>query len=124
MLSAVFSYNQILSFFSLAPFDTEDSLIPSLFSFPALALGLALQILLNSRSKTFAGLYRPNAPLLLLRTLLGAAKALPIIVGNVPSAKGMTLFGTTKLVLHLVLTYQAAVYSPVNGLEEEDQSTR
>ncbi|KJA18913.1 hypothetical protein HYPSUDRAFT_205001 [Hypholoma sublateritium FD-334 SS-4] len=123
VLSTAFSYNQILSLFSLTPFDAQETLVTSVFSFPALVLGPALQILFNSRSKTFAGLYRPNAPLLLLETLFGAAKALPIIVGNIPSAKGMSLFGTTKLMLHLVLTYQAAVYSPVNDLEEEDQST-
>ena len=126
MLSVAFSYNRLLSFFSLAPFDVdaEDSLVASGVTFPAITLSLALQLFLNSRSKTFAGLYRLNAPLLLLGTLLGVAQNLPLVVGNVPSAKGMTLFETTKLVLHLLLTYQTAIYSPVNHPEEEDQSTR
>lgn len=127
----MFSYASAFYFFGpslqTAEFDKPNAVLAttqSLLLFPATTLGYALQLYLNLTSNSFAGTYRLCTPLYVLQDILTAARALPLVVGGLSSAKGISVFITMKLFLDVALAYQALIYSPVSHLEEEDDSSR
>ncbi|KAF9484579.1 hypothetical protein BDN70DRAFT_106010 [Pholiota conissans] len=99
------------------------SMLESLLIYPSFALGRGLQIALNYRAKTFAGMYQATAPLLLVMNLALVGASTPYVVGNLQNARGVSVHMVIDLMCAMMLTWQALRYTPV-AIQEEDENEK
>lgn len=86
---------------------------------PPIMLGRALQLLLNYRSKTFAGAYRLAACLNFVSSLTNTLSHIPGLFGHYEIQPRPPWFLLGELILISVTAWQALVYPPASELEEE-----
>ncbi|KAJ7619341.1 hypothetical protein FB45DRAFT_1095422 [Roridomyces roridus] len=89
--------------------------------FPLQLTGQITQILLNYRSKTFAGAYKLTVLIRCIQTVLESFKFLPFIVGRYDARPGLSILGLVQRVILGVVAWQAFVYPKVTPkMEQED----
>lgn len=90
---------------------------------PAIFLGRILQLIMNSRSRTFAGTYKTGAILGLLGSLITVAAGVPSIVGRSIRSFGLSVEKGCELAAIVVFAFQALWYPVVSLVDEDEDPT-
>ncbi|KAF7360594.1 hypothetical protein MVEN_00790800 [Mycena venus] len=111
----------------LGPTDTIQHLNPfaRVFGwvyFPLGFTGKLSQILLNQRSKTYAGGYKIHIALNCISGMLYLMTFLPSVVGRYDARPGFSVLSAMDLTLLAALTWQAAVFPKVTQKMEDEDS--
>ncbi|PPQ97465.1 hypothetical protein CVT26_002813 [Gymnopilus dilepis] len=89
---------------------------------PAMTLGRLLQIIMNLRSRKFAGTYKSSAWLNIVGLLLVTAGQSPRIVGEAKDSPAVTIFMFSELLFGGMMAYQALQYPAVSQVDEEEDT--
>ncbi|KDR66891.1 hypothetical protein GALMADRAFT_232296 [Galerina marginata CBS 339.88] len=97
--------------------------LQSLTVVPAMTLGRIIQVIMNSRSRRFAGTYKPCTVLSLVGFFFTTASMAPSIIGEPTDSHGLGVFALTEAVFMAALAFQAFKYPAVSQVDE-DEDTR
>ncbi|KAF7360598.1 hypothetical protein MVEN_00791200 [Mycena venus] len=84
--------------------------------------GQLSQILLNQRSKTYAGSYKISIALNCISGVLSLMTYLPYVVGRHDARPGLSVSSAVDLTLRVALTWQAVVFPKVTQKMEDEDS--
>jgi hypothetical protein len=89
--------------------------------FPLKITGVLSQLLLNQRSKTFAGSYKITVALRCIQALLNLAVFIPSVVGRYDARPGLSVLDVADWIMLSILAWQAVVFPKVTEkMEDED----
>ncbi|KAF9484580.1 hypothetical protein BDN70DRAFT_106138 [Pholiota conissans] len=104
-------------------FEKWNTVFHNVVVYPIVNLGNFLQVALNYRARTFAGMYRIAAPFLLIMNLASLGVGIPHVVGNLDGVEGVSIPSIINLMYDIALTWQALWYAPV-VIQEEDEDEK
>lgn len=89
---------------------------------PAISLGRLLQVILNFRSRRFAGAYKICSALGAVYYIFSIACTAPWIVGDAPERNGISTDELSSVIFAIVMVYQALRFPSVTRADEEEDT--
>jgi hypothetical protein len=91
-------------------------------NYPLKITGVLSQLLLNQRSKTFAGSYKITVVVSCMNTVLNLALFIPSIVGRYDARPGLSVLNIADWIMLAILAWQAVVFPKVTEKMEDEDS--
>ncbi|KAJ6562522.1 hypothetical protein B0H19DRAFT_1248232 [Mycena capillaripes] len=105
--------------------DGDSNIISHVFAyayFPLKLTGDIFQLLLNYRSRTFAGSYKLTVVLACIYAMLVLTHFMPLVVGRYEARPGLSIWEAVEMVLLAAMAWQAAVLPKVTQKMEDEDS--